>query len=277
VREVPPFSGAVLTGGRSTRMGVDKASLFAGRVAAALRAAGAVEVLLVADDDEPGNGPLGGVATALRRAREDVVVILACDLPDVHPDGIRAVVAALDGAPGADVALPAGEPLHAAWRRRARAAVLDALGARTLAVRAALDRLQVVEVDGVDPAWLRNVNTPADLVQTDGVADPNVPEVDIEELARRQDAGGFVLDVRNPAEYEDGHVPGAVLLPLAELGERWEEVPEGDVLVICRTGARSARAVEALNRAGRTTVNVAGGTLAWIESGRSVVTGPDPT
>jgi rhodanese-related sulfurtransferase len=104
----------------------------------------------------------------------------------------------------------------------------------------------------------------------------DVPEIDIEELADRREAGAYVLDVRNPDEYEEGHVPGAVLLPLGELNARWEEVPEGEVLVICKSGARSARAVEALNGVGRTTVNVAGGTMAWIRAGFDVVTGPSP-
>jgi molybdopterin-guanine dinucleotide biosynthesis protein A/rhodanese-related sulfurtransferase len=271
---VTPFSGAVLTGGRSTRLGTDKAVLFADRVVDALVAAGAAEVATIADDDRPGSGPLGGIATALRRAEHDVVVVLACDLPDVHPDGIRAVVAALAGRDDADVALPPGEPLHAAWRRRALPAVDAAIDAGTLAVKAALDRLRVAEVAGVDRRWLRNVNTIGDLVQTGGMAD--VPEIDIAELARRHAAGAYVLDVRNPDEYVDGHVPGAVLLPLPELNDRWQEVPEGEVLVICKSGARSARAVEALNGVGRTTSNVAGGTMAWIEAGHPVVTGPEP-
>jgi molybdopterin-guanine dinucleotide biosynthesis protein A/rhodanese-related sulfurtransferase len=268
------FSGAVLTGGRSARMGVDKAGLFADRVIAALESAGAAEVFVVADDDEPGNGPLGGIATALRLASNEIVVVLACDLPDVHPDGIRMVVAAAGD--GIDVALPPGEPLHAAWRRTARPAIQAAIARGDLAVRAVLDELRTIEVAGVDPRWLRNVNTPADLVQTGDMAESPVPEIDVEELVRRHAAGAYVLDVRNPDEYVAGHVPGAVLIPLPELGERWQEVPEGEVLVICKTGARSGRAVEALNGAGRTAVNVAGGTMAWIDAGHPVVTGSAP-
>jgi phage shock protein E len=268
------FSGAILVGGRSTRMGVDKASLFADRVEAALRAAGAAEVLRIGGseipDDHPGTGPLGGIATALRRAAHDPVVVLACDLPGVEPRGIAAVVDALGTA---DVALPPGEPLHAAWRRRALPAIEWAIRADDLAVRAAITRLQAVEVNGLDPSWLANVNSPADLVHTERVAEPEVPEIDVAELARRHAAGAFVLDVRTPAEYAEGHVPGAVLLPLQELQARWEEVPEGDVLVICKTGARSATAAKALNGAGRTATNVAGGTKAWIEAGHPVDTG----
>ena len=273
------FTGAILVGGRSTRMGVDKASLFADGVEAALRAAGAAEVIRIGGthipDDHPGTGPLGGIATALRHAAHEPVVVLACDLPNVHPDGIRALVDAIGTA---DVALPPGEPLHAAWRRSALPAIEWAIRADDLAVRAAIARLQAVEVTGLDPRWLVNVNSPADLVHTEHVPSPDesaaeVPEIDVAELARRHAAGAFVLDVRTPEEYAEGHVPGAVLLPLQELQERWEEVPEGDVLVICKSGARSATAVKALNGAGRTTTNVAGGTMAWIDAGNPVETG----
>ena len=268
------FTGAILVGGRSTRMGVDKASLFADGVEAALRTAGAAQIIRIggADipDDHPGTGPLGGIATALRHADHEPVVVLACDLPNVHPEGIRAVVDAIGSA---DVALPPGEPLHAAWRRSALPAIEWAIRADDLAVRAAVARLRAVEVTGLDPRWLVNVNSPADLVHTEQVAEPVVPEIDVAELARRHAAGAFVLDVRTPEEYAEGHVPGAVLLPLQELQERWEEVPEGDVLVICRSGARSATAVKALNGAGRTTTNVAGGTMAWIDAGNPVETG----
>lgn len=267
------FSGAVLVGGRSTRMGIDKAVLFAGAVEAALLGAGAAEVFRVGDDDVPGIGPLGGIATALRQAHHEVVAILACDLPDVRPEGIRLVLDALLAEPDALAAHPPGEPLHAVWRRSALAEVLAAIDGEDHSVRGVLGRVRSVEVSTIPAAWLRNVNTPADLVQTGLMPGP---EIDIDELARRRAAGAYVLDVRNPDEYLEAHVPGAVLLPLGELGERWQEVPEGDILVICKSGGRSARAVQALNEAGRTTTNIAGGTDAWIAAGHPVATGPDP-
>ena len=274
------FSGAVLVGGRSTRMGVDKAALFADRVVAALRSAGADEVLLVGGhelpDEHPGRGPLGGIATALRSARHDVVAVLACDLPNASADGIRAVVDALAASGSADVALPPGEPLHAAWRRSALPEVLAALERGELAVRAVLAHLELIEVVGLEPSWLLNVNSPADLLHTGPMADEDVPEIGIDELEPRREQGAFLLDVRRDDEYAEGHVPGAVLIPLDQLAGRWQEVPEGDVLVICRSGARSAAAARALNEAGRTATNVAGGTLAWIAAGHPVVTGPDP-
>ena len=104
-----------------------------------------------------------------------------------------------------------------------------------------------------------------------------VPEIDVTELARRHAAGAFVLDVRQPDEYEAGHVPGAVLIPLDQLGARQDELPaDRELLVICRSGGRSAAAVEALAAAGYDAVNIAGGTMAWIDAGHRVEEGAQP-
>jgi thioredoxin 1 len=83
-----------------------------------------------------------------------------------------------------------------------------------------------------------------------------------------------VLDVRNPDEYESGHVPGAKLIPLGELAGRQDEIPDGDpIYVICASGGRSLTAATALVNAGYHAVSVAGGTKGWIEQGRPYVTG----
>jgi rhodanese-related sulfurtransferase len=104
-----------------------------------------------------------------------------------------------------------------------------------------------------------------------------VPEIDVDELEQRRAGGAIVVDVRQPDEYDDGHVPGARLIPLGEVQARVDEVPEGEtVLLICGSGGRSLRAAEFLRAQGRDAVNVAGGTRAWIESGRSVARGPEP-
>jgi rhodanese-related sulfurtransferase len=106
----------------------------------------------------------------------------------------------------------------------------------------------------------------------------SVPEISTDELAVRLDARAFVLDVRQPDEYESGHVPGAHLIPLAEVPDRLGELPAGqELLVICRSGARSLAAAEFLVQQDIPAVNVAGGTLAWIESGREVVRGTGAT
>ena len=104
-----------------------------------------------------------------------------------------------------------------------------------------------------------------------------IPEIDVRELARRRAEGAVVIDVRQPDEYDEAHVPGARLIPLGEVGERLGEVPDDqEVLVICRSGARSMKAAEIMVAAGRRAVNVAGGTLAWIEAGEPVAQGSEP-
>jgi molybdenum cofactor guanylyltransferase len=301
---VEPFAGAVLTGGRSRRMGRDKALLpvdgrpLAARVADALAAAGADPVaavggdvaglaevgLLVVADDRPGEGPLAGIATALRQVGGgDIVVVLACDLVHAAPEAVAGLVAALVASPAAGVAVPLVDgrlqTLHAAWRRRAAGEIEAALERGDRAVRDVLERVGMVTVEGLDATWFHNANRPEDLPppavgHTGGMSQEPVPEIDVAELAARQEQGAFVLDVRQPEEYESGHVPGAVLIPLGDLPARQDEVPaDREILVICRTGGRSAIAVQALNGAGYRATNVAGGTLAWIEAGRPVVEG----
>jgi rhodanese-related sulfurtransferase len=105
------------------------------------------------------------------------------------------------------------------------------------------------------------------------MADEALPEVDVHALAEARDAGAVLLDVRRPEEYESGHVPGAVLVPLDLLPDSLDEVPDGELYVICRSGARSAAAVKFLVGTGRAATNVAGGTLAWIDAGFAVDTG----
>lgn len=104
----------------------------------------------------------------------------------------------------------------------------------------------------------------------------DVPEIDIAEAARRHAAGTPVIDVREPDEYVEGHVPGAPLIPLATLPDRLSEVPtDGEVLIICKMGGRSHKAAEFLREQGIDAVNIGGGTMAWIEAGERVVTGDE--
>lgn len=182
-----PFAGAVLAGGRSRRMGRDKAlvRLRDGRplalvAAQALREAGAEPVvavggdralvaygLTVLDDLHPGEGPLGGLITALELAPADVVAVLTCDLPAVTAQEVGALVAALHAAPAADAAAATLEGrsqfLSAAYRQTARPALVAAFGRGERAVRRAVIGLSVVEVGGLDAAHLADVDTPAQL------------------------------------------------------------------------------------------------------------------
>lgn len=103
----------------------------------------------------------------------------------------------------------------------------------------------------------------------------SIPEITIEQLASKMAAGAVTLfDVRNPDEFEIGRVPGARLVPLGDVPDRVGEFPtDGEVLVICQAGGRSARAVEYLRAHGVNAVNIAGGTGAWVNAGNPVETG----
>ncbi len=72
---------------------------------------------------------------------------------------------------------------------------------------------------------------------------PALPlEVSVKEAAQLREQGAFMLDVRQPEEWEAGHIPGAVLIPLAELPKRLNEVPaDQTVVVVCRSGNRAPR------------------------------------
>lgn len=99
-------------------------------------------------------------------------------------------------------------------------------------------------------------------------------ETSLDELDAACAVGAKVVDVRERDEFSEGHVPTAQLMPLATVAARADEL-RGDspVHVICASGARSAQAVEVLQQLGVDARSVAGGTNAWIRSGRPVETG----
>jgi molybdopterin-guanine dinucleotide biosynthesis protein A len=185
---LPPFSGVVLAGGRSTRMGTDKAFVEVdGRplvavVASVLEVAGAAEVFVVggnaarlADlglrtvpDDRPGAGPVAATVTALAHAAHDHVLVAACDLPDLGPRTITEIRAGLEtGAGHPDVAVPVVDGrrqfLCAAYRRAAGDRLRPLVEAGVAAMHEAVDALHVVEVAPSHPQALRDVDTPAQL------------------------------------------------------------------------------------------------------------------
>lgn len=103
----------------------------------------------------------------------------------------------------------------------------------------------------------------------------DVPAVGVADVP--QDA--YLLDVREQDEWEAGHAPAAVHIPMRELGDRAGEIPrDRDVYVICRSGVRSAQVTVALNNAGWLARNVDGGMKDWAQAGRPMVseTGPEP-
>ena len=83
----------------------------------------------------------------------------------------------------------------------------------------------------------------------------------------------YLLDVREDDEWAAGHAPEAVHIPVCTLNERAAEIPQDrEIYVICRTGARSAYAAQALVGAGWRAVNVAGGMQDWAAAGRPMTT-----
>lgn len=92
-------------------------------------------------------------------------------------------------------------------------------------------------------------------------------EITADELQKRLEAGETInlIDVREPDEWEEGHIAEARLIPLSEFNARQHEVhdAEGDVIIICRSGARSGRVCEYLARQGFEVTNVSDGNLGW--------------
>ncbi|MQY14564.1 Sulfurtransferase [Streptomyces sp. RB5] len=102
-------------------------------------------------------------------------------------------------------------------------------------------------------------------------------EIDLDTFAGEWADGAFVVDVREPDEYREAHVPGAVLAPLSTLAGAYLALPEGrPVYVICASGNRSKAGADVLTNAGADTYSVAGGTRGWARAGRPVVTGDAP-
>lgn len=96
-----------------------------------------------------------------------------------------------------------------------------------------------------------------------------------DDFAALVDSGITIVDVREPHEYVNGHVVGAVTIPLAFVGARSAELPKGEpIYVICQGGGRSRVGVDVLVAQGFDAINVEGGTGAWVQAGRPVVVGP---
>jgi queuine tRNA-ribosyltransferase len=97
-------------------------------------------------------------------------------------------------------------------------------------------------------------------------------EISVTELSTTPDRA--LIDVREPDEWSAGHVAGATLIPLGQLPERLDEIPnDRPVFVMCHSGNRSSRAAALLNEHGFDVTNVTGGITAWQANSLPVVTG----
>lgn len=103
----------------------------------------------------------------------------------------------------------------------------------------------------------------------------SIPSINVNELGEHH----TVLDVREPYEWEAGHINGAVHIPVDQVPERLDELdPDDDVHVVCRSGGRSSRITQWLSHNGYSAVNVAGGMGAWMDANKPMVseTGEEP-
>ena len=100
-----------------------------------------------------------------------------------------------------------------------------------------------------------------------------VPELEADDAHAAVAAGALLLDVREPDEWDAGHAPDAVHLPMREVSTRAGELPRDRAIVaICRSGVRSRTVAEALRTAGYDASNAVGGMRAWQANGFDVVT-----
>ncbi|MGH3647483.1 MAG: rhodanese-like domain-containing protein [Micromonosporaceae bacterium] len=97
----------------------------------------------------------------------------------------------------------------------------------------------------------------------------SVPSVSVDQVPD----GAVLLDVREPDEWEAGRAPDAIHVPMQEIPARLDDVPvDGDVVVVCRMGGRSAQVVNFLRAQGRENAcNLDGGMRAWAKAGRPLV------
>ena len=92
--------------------------------------------------------------------------------------------------------------------------------------------------------------------------------ITVQQLRERE--GVALVDVREPHEFADGHVPGALNVPMSTLGDHLDELPAEAFDVICAVGGRSARVAQALEARGYDVTNVDGGTQEWVAAGYDV-------
>jgi rhodanese-related sulfurtransferase len=96
---------------------------------------------------------------------------------------------------------------------------------------------------------------------------PQVPTVDVHAV----NTGSVLLDVREPDEYTAGHAPGALHIPMGAIPTRLPEIPDdARLVVICRSGGRSARVTAYLRNEGLDAVNLDGGMRAWAAAGKAL-------
>jgi rhodanese-related sulfurtransferase len=105
---------------------------------------------------------------------------------------------------------------------------------------------------------------------------PGMPQIDPQSVRDKlsTEPKPFVLDVREPDEYVEGHISGASLIPLGQLTARMGEIPrDREIICVCHSGSRSGAATRHLLASGLQAINMSGGMARWARSGLPMLTG----
>jgi molybdopterin-guanine dinucleotide biosynthesis protein A len=173
----------ILAGGKGRRMRADKASLpIPGGTLirmVLLQVEGMFNEVLISvsreqavdapgcrtvEDAAPGQGPLAGILAGLKAAKNEVCVVLACDIPDIDINFLKRLIAK---AQGFDIVVPVScgglfEPLFAVYRRSVIPEIEALVRARDFSILTLFDRCRTCKIRLKDSGWLRNLNTPED-------------------------------------------------------------------------------------------------------------------
>jgi len=105
---------------------------------------------------------------------------------------------------------------------------------------------------------------------------PPVPTVNVQKLNEilKSAKRPLVIDVRQPEEYQAGHIAGAKLIPLGSIKQHLNELPKDkEIVCVCASGSRSRSAAKQLIEAGYTVLDMSGGMMNWQRSGFPVKKG----
>ena len=121
--------------------------------------------------------------------------------------------------------------------------------------------------------WPTYIADPQKVTDT-GYSSAQIPagHIDIQNAYQNYQEGAFMLDVRTVEEWGAGHIPGATLIPLDQLSQRYGELPsDQEIVIYCRSGNRSGQALSFLTNAGLTDISsMDGGINDWISAGYEV-------
>jgi hydroxyacylglutathione hydrolase len=143
------------------------------------------------------------------------------------------------------------------------------------AQQSVIDELSLIGLDRIAGVYgLRSVHD----FESAGIETEGTPQVSVDALMKSGKNGTVILDIRAPDEWDHGHIPGALHIPLGSLQSRLDEVPpKADVAVHCQGGGRSAIAASILQKNGFSVSNIEGGFAEWERIGGAVEQGHVPT